>query len=165
MHFPVKAQSGANQPNSIPGLLLWLDASEAGTLSRCGTDAKRVYDKAPGGYTMNVKVEHSKPKILQSRFKGKTVLRFEKLPQIFVGAPKIDQFVNLTTIGVINGELVVDCADADQHITVDSKQISVPALDYKGPVEVGEIMVYDTLQLSKGAIDWLCAYLKTKWNV
>lgn len=165
MRFHVNSQSGSNQPNSIPGLLLWIDASEAGTLSRCGTTATKVYDKSPGGYTMSVHVAESKPKILQSRFKGRTVLRFEKLPQLFVGAPKFDECINLTTIGIVNGKLFIDCADKLDYLTVDGDLISIPALNYKGPIEVAELMVYDTLDLSKDCIDILCEYLQNKWDI
>lgn len=162
MTFNIHPQSGVQQPNSFPGLVLWLDASEAGTLSRVGTTLRYMCDKAPGGYDLNAYDNSNRPKILQSRFNGKTVLRFERPPQFLVGAAHEKLWCCLTVIAVVNGKLIADCKDC---ITVTSEGIIIPSLDYDGPVEVAEMLIYDQTFVTLELIEWLSAYLTEKWQL
>ncbi len=155
------SQSGLGQPNHIKGLIMWLDASEAGTLSRSGTDAKKMYDKAPGGYSLTVDKYSSKPRILQSRFNGKTILRFEKAPQFLIGQGRRTTD-NITSIGIVNGKLCVECTSC---VTMNDTGISVPAKGYVGPVELAELLVYDSQHINQIQIDWISEYLITKWQI
>lgn len=165
MQFEILSQSGSDQPNSLKGLLLWLDASEAGTLSRSGTDAKQIFDKAPGGYSLKVENVQHKPKILQSRFNGKTVIRFAKPPQFFIGGPKISDHASICVMGVINGKLVVDCTNTSDCISATKTRITIPSIGYNSPVEIAEMLVYDTGSLTMDDINNVCEYLTRKWEI
>jgi len=159
--FTTTSQSGTDQPNHIIGLLMWLDASEAGTLSRSGTDAKKMYDKAPGGHSLVAAVNSSKPKILQSRFNGKTVLRFERPPQFLIGHRR--RFTdNIISIGVINGVVQTYCTEC---MALCGSTITIPAPGYVGPVELAELLVYDAATFGENELKWVQQHLSTKWQV
>lgn len=157
----IHPQSGYDQPNSLQGLILWIDASEPGTLSRSGADVVRIYDKAPGGYMLNVQQEKHKPKILQSRFHGKTVIRFEKSPQFMVGE-SIKNITDVFVVGVINQELHVNFVHS---ISFGDDMVSIPSIDYDSTFELAEMVVYDCEKLDLDEIEWVIKYLCNKWNV
>lgn len=164
MQFKVHSQSGTSEPNSIPGLLLWIDASEAGTLSRSGTEAKCVFDKSAGGYSLQVKSLSPKPKILQSRFHGKTILRFENHLQILVGDCTLKNMNNITTIGVIDSQIIVDCINC---VKIENNIITIPNHTNTSPppsaIDVAEIMIFNTEALTSDRLQMLHEYLKNKW--
>lgn len=162
MTFDIHPQSGVLQPNGFPGLIMWLDASEAGTLSRVGTTLRYICDKAPGGYELLTRDKTNRPKILQSRFNGKTVLRFERPPQFLIGTPNGKLCCCLTVIAVVDGKLIADCKDC---VTVTSEGIVIPSLDYEGPIEIAEMLIYDQSCVTIEMLEWLNVYLKNKWQL
>jgi hypothetical protein len=161
MSFKVCSQSGINEPNMIPGLLLWIDASEAGTLSRCGTEAKKVFDKSAGGHCFAVKDNHSKPKILQSRFKGKTILRFERSSQPLIGSWNFSSVDTLFVIGVINGEIIED----PSYIDIQDNVITIPSITKLEVIEMGELLIYNARVITQFNVDWIEEYLTDKWKL
>lgn len=163
MLFDILCQSGDNQPNSIEGLVMWLDASEAGTLSRKGTLATKIYDKAPGGFVLMATSAQTKPRILQSRFNGKTVLRFDNPPQYLTGlCPNISENDDLFMVAVINGQLMSDCITM---IGRDKNLVTIPFNEYEGPFELAELLVYDVNTMTEEQLEWVCDYLIDKWQL
>lgn len=160
--FNILNQSGEEHPNAIPGLVCWYDASEPGTLSREDIFASKFYDKAPGGYIMYADGDEC-PKILQSRFKGKTVLRFEKAEQRLKGEVFRAFEPELILIAVANGELVIDDWSL---ISLDPMEVVMPNPDY--PFEkrdIAEVLVYELDDFNSLDLEWVKNYLLDKWEL
>lgn len=160
--FKLLNQSGEEHPNAIPGLVSWYDSSEPGTLSREDIFASKFFDKSPGGYIMYAEGD-SCPKILQSRFKGKTILRFETADQVLKGDVFRPFDYNLTMIAVVNGKLVVDDWSI---ISLDPMGVTIPNMDY--PFEkrdIAEILVYELDDFNELDFEWVKTYLEHKWEL
>ena len=103
------------------------------------------------------------PKILQSRFKGKTVLRFEKAEQRLKGEVFRAFEPELILIAVANGELVIDDWSL---IGLDPMEVVIPNPDY--PFEkrdIAEILVYELDDFNSLDLEWVKNYLLDKWEL
>lgn len=160
--FKILNQSGEEHPNAIPGLVCWYDASEPGTLSREDIFASKFFDKAPGGHIMYA-ADESCPKILQSRFKGKTVLRFETQEQCLKGEVFRPFEPELILIGVANGQLVIDDWSL---IDLDPMGVTIPNpnFDFK-PIDLAEVLVYELEDFNSLDLEWVKNYLIDKWEL
>jgi len=139
---------------------MWLDVSEPGTLSRKGTDVVQVIDKAPREYHLKVVDAAHRPKILQSRFNGKTVLRFNS-PQQLIGVNVGIDPQEIAMVGVFNKQLQFSTGEF-MSIGTD---IIIPANTCTDVVEMAELLIYDRRLVMSGTIDFVATYLSNKWQV
>ena len=160
--FKLLNQSGEEHPNAIPGLVSWYDSAEPGTLSREDIFASKFFDKSPGGYILYADGAAC-PKILQSRFKGKTILRFETQEQFLTGGVFRPFEHNLTVIAVVNGKLVVDDWSV---IDLDPMGVTIPNpnFDFERR-DIAEILVYELDDFNGLDLEWVKTYLQDKWEL
>lgn len=160
--FKIMNQSGEEHPNAIPGLVSWYDASEPGTLSREDIFASKFHDKSPGGYIVYAEGDAC-PKILQSRFNGKTVLRFENRNQMLIGEVFRSFEPELVLIGVANGKLVVDDWSL---IDLDPMGITIPNQNFDfHKLDIAEFLVYELEEFNQLDMEWVKNYLISKWGL
>ncbi len=154
-------QSGSKEPNMFDGLLLWLDISEQGTISRNGTKARKVFDKSKHNSVLISPSDISQPSILQSRFQGKTALKFYTTKEKLVGTTAAPS-EGVTTIGVINGYVQIN---NEYVISISQNLVTVPVTDFVPPMIVAELLVFKTGSLTIEETIWIVNYLMSKWDV
>ena len=154
----VVPQSGNDLPNSIPGLLLWLDASEPGTLSR---KTCNIYDKSTWGATAVDCKSGKGSKILQSHFNGKTAIRLDNSHYHIDSSYTIDNHDHITAIAVFNGQLYYD-----KHVLVsigEDGKLIIPHLNITPPTLFSEILLFDSNNVTQQQLDDVEHYLRIKW--
>jgi hypothetical protein len=157
--FKLLPQSGVCiYPNSFANLLLWIEPSENGTVSRSNTAANSVFDKSAGGREFISTSKKTRPYILQGYLNGLTVLRFSAHKSYLIGnVPfSIDE---IFTIAVINGTIEID----SNFLQISNNELRIPREHYPHKIELAELLIYKRNSLSQNDINLLITYLEQKW--
>lgn len=158
MVFKLLPQSGNNQPNSVDGLLTWLDVSELGTLSRSNATAKSISDKARGGAVFESPTTKNQPRILQGRINDQTVVKFKYPNNYFVG-PLAVSCSSITIFIVANGKITVDGGECE----VIDNILRLPSSSYCDNIEFAELLIYDSTKITESDKLFIINYLTKKW--
>lgn len=157
--FILYNQSGSLEPNALDGLLLWIDVSEQGTLSRTGNKANHVYDKSPHN-NMFISTGLHKPIILQSKFEGRSALKFYNDTKM-TGTHELSSD-QIGTIGIVNGELHINHIDT---ICIHDNNVHIPGCHLSDSVIICELLVFELDCFDDITVNWMSEYLKRKWNI
>jgi hypothetical protein len=151
-------QSGFDYPNAYPGLTMWFDSSEPGTLSRSGKYAVKFFDKAPGGVVATACEEP--PVIIQGKNGEKTKLRFFSKKHRFITPVKQGKY---RMFAVIDDTIYID--DINIKCSGHLCYIDVPVASKPFPIECGEVIGYNLEKFNEEYQPKIIDYLTTKWKV
>ena len=149
-----KKQSGDFIPNKKDGLLVWIDVSELGTVSRHRNTVKSVLDKAPGGVKYSSWDTPNRPKISQRRKFNQSVLKFENDKHRLTGM--YEHTHNVKTYAVINDKLELNWKPLLTNIALE--------ISFDTPTVLNELLIFEE-PVSAFTEDLIIEYLCEKWNV
>lgn len=151
-------QSGSLEPNALDGLLLWLDVSENGTLSRTGNKANHVCDKSEHN---NLLIPKHKPTILQGKYNGRSALKFVSPNQ------NLSSIKSLPTSTIMSFSVIDEAIHVNHPyaLCIHENSVHIPTCNRTEPMILCEMLVFILDVIDSVQSQWLISYLQKKWNI